>query len=109
MRIGKDACTGSTFSAAFDDAGNPVNNFGCPTPTGLVEFWPLVFETYCVDKANEFNPGKFDLVHEMMPHYDEPNSGPKGDVDMNEYPCTSIPSTGSCRGVASCGRHRVWR
>ena len=104
MRIGKDACTGSTFSAAFDDAGNPVNNFGCPTPTGLVEFWPLVFETYCVDKANEFNPGKFDLVHEMMPHYDEPKSGPKGDVDMNEYPI--ILTTGRRIPVYFHSEHR---
>ena len=90
--------------AAFDDAGNPVNNFGCPTPTGLVEFWPLVFETYCVDKANEFNPGKFDLVHEMMPHYDEPKSGPKGDVDMNEYPI--ILTTGRRIPVYFHSEHR---
>lgn len=63
-----------------------------------------MFETYCVDKANEFNPGKFDLVHEMMPHYDEPKSGPKGDVDMNEYPI--ILTTGRRIPVYFHSEHR---
>ena len=84
MRMGKDACTAKLFTC--DENGQPVNNFGMPTPTGLAEFWPLLFETYCVDKANEYEPGKFDLLHEMLPHFDEPASGPNGDVDMNEYP-----------------------
>lgn len=85
MRMGKDACTGALFSSDLE-TGQPVNNFGCPTPTALVEFWPMMFETYCIDKANELQPGKFDLLHEMMPHFDEPASGPKGTVDTTEYP-----------------------
>ncbi len=74
MRMGKDACTGKLFTC--DEKGEPVNNFGCPTPTALVEFWPLLFENYCVDRANEIEPGRYDLLHEMMPHFDEPASGP---------------------------------
>lgn len=68
MRMGKDACTGKLFTC--DEKGEPVNNFGCPTPTALVEFWPLLFENYCVDRANEIEPGRYDLLHEMMPHFD---------------------------------------
>ncbi len=84
MRMGKDACTAAPWSV--DDQGKPVNNFGCPTPNGLVEFWPMVFESICIDKANEFEPGKFDLIKEMMPVFEEPASGPKGTVDTKEYP-----------------------
>ena len=84
MRMGKDACTASPWSV--DDNGQPVNNFGCPTPNALVEFWPMAFETYCIDKANEFEPGKFDVIGEMMPRFEEPKSGPNGDVDTTEYP-----------------------
>lgn len=104
MRISKDACTGAPFSVGYDDKGMPVNNFGCPTPTGLVEFWPLAFETYCVDKANEFHPGKFELLHSMMPHYDEPKSGPVGDVDRDEYPL--ILTTGRRIPVYFHSEHR---
>ena len=41
--MGKDACTGKLFTCD-PEKGEPVNNFGCPTPTALVEFWPLLFE-----------------------------------------------------------------
>ena len=47
MRMGKDACTAAPWSV--DDSGQPVNNFGCPTPNALVEFWSMAFETYCID------------------------------------------------------------
>ncbi|MEG0376775.1 MAG: molybdopterin dinucleotide binding domain-containing protein, partial [Raoultibacter sp.] len=85
MRMGKDACTAKLFNC---DAvtGQPVDNFGFPTPTALTEFWPILFETYAIDKANEYEPGRYDLIHEILPHYDEPASGPRGTVDMNEYP-----------------------
>ena len=36
MRMGKDACTAAPWSTD-PETGQPVNNFGCPTPTGLVE------------------------------------------------------------------------
>ena len=70
MRMGKDACTAAPWSV--DDSGQPVNNFGCPTPNALVEFWSMAFETYCIDMANEFEPGKFDPIKEMMPNYEPP-------------------------------------
>ena len=50
MRMGKDACTAAPWSV--DDSGQPVNNFGFPTPNALVEFWSMAFETYCIDMAN---------------------------------------------------------
>lgn len=102
MRMGKDACTAAPWSV--DEAGNPVNNFGCPTPTGLVQFWPMAFETLCLDKANEFQPGKFDVIKEMMPVFEEPKSGPGGDVDMNEYPI--ILTTGRRIPVYFHSEHR---
>ena len=61
-----------------------MNNFGCPTSNGLVQFWSMAFETYCLDKANEFEPGKFDVIKEMMPVFEEPASGPNGTVDTTE-------------------------
>lgn len=79
-RIGKDACKGAPFSEDMN------KNFGFPTPTALAEFWPLLFETVAIDKANEFEPGRYDVLYEMMPHYEEPHSGPKGTVDTDEYP-----------------------
>ena len=85
MRMGKDACTGTPWGG-FDENGQPMNNFGCPTSNGLVQFWPMAFETYCLDKANEFEPGKFDVIKEMMPVFEEPASGPNGTVDTTEYP-----------------------
>ena len=102
MRMGKDACTAAPWSV--DEAGNPVNNFGCPTPTGLVQFWPMAFETLCLDKANEFQPGKFDVIKEMMPVFEEPASGPGGNVDMNEYPI--ILTTGRRIPVYFHSEHR---
>ncbi|MCR5582882.1 MAG: molybdopterin-dependent oxidoreductase [Eggerthellaceae bacterium] len=83
MRMGKDACTAAPWSMD-KETGKPVANFGCPTPNALVEFWSMGFETFCLDKANEFEPGKFDVIYEMMPHYEEANSfsGP----DRKEYP-----------------------
>ena len=102
MRMGKDACTAAPWSV--DEEGNPVNNFGCPTPTGLVQFWPMAFETLCLDKANEFQPGKFDVIKEMMPVFEEPKSGPNGDVDMNEYPI--ILTTGRRIPVYFHSEHR---
>lgn len=39
MRMGKDACTAAPWSTD-PETGQPVNNFGCPTPTGLVSFYP---------------------------------------------------------------------
>ncbi|MDR0515202.1 MAG: molybdopterin-dependent oxidoreductase [Coriobacteriaceae bacterium] len=80
MRIGKDACGGSPFSADLNA------NFGFPTPSALAEFWPLIWETFALDKANESSPGKFDVVREMMPRFDEPASGPQGDADTDKYP-----------------------
>lgn len=102
MRMGKDACTAAPWSV--DEAGNPVNNFGCPTPTGLVQLWPMAFETLCLDKANEFQPGKFDVIKEMMPVFEEPASGPNGNVDMNEYPI--ILTTGRRIPVYFHSEHR---
>ena len=103
MRMGKDACTGKLFTC--DEKGEPVNNFGCPTPTALVEFWPLLFENYCVDRANEIEPGRYDLLHEMMPHFDEPASGPGGgQVDLEEYPI--ILTTGRRIPVYFHSEHR---
>ena len=103
MRMGKDACTGKLFSCD-NETGEPVNNFGFPTPTALAEFWPMLFEAYAVDRANEFEPGKYDLLHEMLSHYDEPASGPKGDVDMGEYPI--ILTTGRRIPVYFHSEHR---
>ncbi len=102
MRMGKDACTAAPWSV--DDEGKPVNNFGCPTPNGLVEFWPMVFESICLDKANEYEPGKFDVIKEMMPTFEEPSSGPKGDVDTSEYPI--ILTTGRRIPVYFHSEHR---
>ena len=103
MRMGKDACTGKQFTC--EEKGEPVNNFGCPTPTALVEFWPLLFENYCVDRANEIEPGRYDLLHEMMPHFDEPASGPGGgQVDLEEYPI--ILTTGRRIPVYFHSEHR---
>ena len=85
MRMGKDACTAAPWSV--DDSGQPVNNFGCPTPNALVEFWSMAFETYCIDMANEFEPGKFDPIKEMMPNYEPPaSSADGGKIDLEEYP-----------------------
>lgn len=103
LRMGKDACSGELFSAD-PETGQPVDNFGFPTPTALAEFWPLLFETYAVDKANEYEPGRYDLIHEMLPHYDEPASGPKGTVDRNEYPI--ILTTGRRIPVYFHSEHR---
>ena len=81
MRMGKDACTAAPWSV--DDSGQPVNNFGCPTPNALVEFWSMAFETYCIDMANEFEPGKFDPIKEMMPNYEPPaSSADGGKIDL---------------------------
>ena len=83
MRMGKDACTAAPWSV--DENGNPTDaNFGCPTPSGLVEFWPMMFETYCLDKANEFEPGKFDVIKEMMPNYEPCRTAPGGEWDSEE-------------------------
>lgn len=81
LRIGKDACSGAPFSQDLNQ------NFGFPTPSGLAEFWPMIFESIAIDKANEFEPGRYDLLTEMMPHYEEPISSPAaGIVDTVEYP-----------------------
>lgn len=86
MRMGKDACTGKLFNCDAE-TGEPVDNFGFPTPTALCEFWPMLFENYCVDKANEYEPGRYDLIEEMLPRFEEPLSGPLGGVvDTEEYP-----------------------
>ena len=83
MRMGKDACTAAPWSV--DEKGQPTDaNFGCPTPSGLVEFWPMMFETYCIDKANEFEPGKFDVVKEMMPNFEPCRTAPGGEWDSEE-------------------------
>lgn len=103
MRMGKDACTGMPWKAD-EETGEPVDNFGFPTPTALCEFWPILFETYAIDMANEFEPGRYDLIYEMMPHYEEPASGPKGTVDMNEYPI--ILTTGRRIPVYFHSEHR---
>ena len=83
MRMGKDACTAAPWSV--DEKGQPTDaNFGCPTPSGLVEFWPMMFETYCIDKANEFEPGKFEVVKEMMPNFEPCRTAPGGEWDSEE-------------------------
>ena len=81
-----------------------MNNFGFPTPSGLVELWPIAFETLCLDRANEFEPGKFDVMAEIMPNYEEPASGPCGTVDTNEYPI--ILTTGRRIPVYFHSEHR---
>ena len=104
MRMGKDACTGTPWGG-FDEAGNPANNFGCPTPTGLVELWPIMFETFCLDKANEYEPGKFDVMKEIMPNYEPPVSAAQsGNIDLEEYPI--ILTTGRRIPVYFHSEHR---
>ena len=103
MRMGKDACTAAPWSV--DDSGQPVNNFGCPTPNALVEFWSMAFETYCIDMANEFEPGKFDPIKEMMPNYELPaSSADGGKIDLEEYPI--ILTTGRRIPVYFHSEHR---
>ena len=103
MRMGKDACTAAPWSV--DDSGQPVNNFGCPTPNALVEFWSMAFETYCIDMANEFEPGKFDPIKEMMPNYEPPaSSADGGKIDLEEYPI--ILTTGRRIPVYFHSEHR---
>ena len=103
MRMGKDACTAAPWSV--DDSGQPVNNFGCPTPNALVEFWSMAFETYCIDMANEFEPGKFDPIKEMMPNYEPPASSADGvKIDLEEYPI--ILTTGRRIPVYFHSEHR---
>ena len=103
MRMGKDACTAAPWSV--DDSGQPVNNFGCPTPNALVEFWSMAFETYCIDMANEFEPGKFDPIKEKMPNYEPPaSSADGGKIDLEEYPI--ILTTGRRIPVYFHSEHR---
>ena len=103
MRMGKDACPAAPWSV--DDSGQPVNNFGCPTPNALVEFWSMAFETYCIDMANEFEPGKFDPIKEMMPNYEPPaSSADGGKIDLEEYPI--ILTTGRRIPVYFHSEHR---
>ena len=103
MRMGKDACTAAPWSV--DDSGQPVNNFGCPTPNALVEFWSMAFETYCIDMANEFEPCKFDPIKEMMPNYEPPaSSADGGKIDLEEYPI--ILTTGRRIPVYFHSEHR---
>ena len=103
MRMGKDARTAAPWSV--DDSGQPVNNFGCPTPNALVEFWSMAFETYCIDMANEFEPGKFDPIKEMMPNYEPPaSSADGGKIDLEEYPI--ILTTGRRIPVYFHSEHR---
>ena len=103
MRMGKDACTAAPWSV--DDSGQPVSNFGCPTPNALVEFWSMAFETYCIDMANEFEPGKFDPIKEMMPNYEPPaSSADGGKIDLEEYPI--ILTTGRRIPVYFHSEHR---
>ncbi len=103
MRMGKDACTAAPWSV--DDSGQPVTNFGCPTPNALVEFWSMAFETYCIDMANEFEPGKFDPIKEMMPNYEPPaSSADGGKIDLEEYPI--ILTTGRRIPVYFHSEHR---
>ena len=103
MRMGKDACTAAPWSV--DDSGQPVNNFGCPTPNARVEFWSMAFETYCIDMANEFEPGKFDPIKEMMPNYEPPaSSADGGKIDLEEYPI--ILTTGRRIPVYFHSEHR---
>ena len=103
MRMGKDACTAAPWSV--DDSGQPVNNFGCPTPNALVEFWSMAFETYCIDMANEFEPGKFDPIKEMMPNYEPPaSSADGGKIDLEDYPI--ILTTGRRIPVYFHSEHR---
>lgn len=103
MRMGKDACTAAPWSV--DEAGQPLNNFGCPTPNALVEFWSMAFETFCIDMANEFEPGKFDPIKEMMPNYEPPaSSADGGNIDLEEYPI--ILTTGRRIPVYFHSEHR---
>lgn len=107
MRMGKDACTAAPWSANED--GSPANNnFGVPTASGLVEIWSVMFETYCIDKANEFEPGKFDPLKEMMPNYEPCVSAPGGawetEESKTEYPI--ILTTGRRIPVYFHSEHR---
>ena len=82
-----------------------VNNFGCPTPTGLVSFWSMEFETFCLDMANQFEPGKFDVMKEIMPNYEPPASSAQGgQIDLEEYPI--ILTTGRRIPVYFHSEHR---
>lgn len=105
MRMGKDACTAAPWSGTYDKNGNPTNNFGCPTPSGLVELWSIGFETWCLDRANEYNPGKFDVIKEIMPNYEPPASSAQGgQIDLEEYPI--ILTTGRRIPVYFHSEHR---
>ncbi len=104
MRMGKDACTAAPWSTD-PETGQPVNNFGCPTPTGLVSFWSMEFETFCLDMANQFEPGKFDVMKEIMPNYEPPASSAQGgQIDLEEYPI--ILTTGRRIPVYFHSEHR---
>ena len=104
LRMGKDPCSATPWSAD-PETGQPVNNFGCPTANGLVQFWSMPFETYCIDKVNEVQPGKFDVIKEMMPNYEPPASSAQGgQIDLEEYPI--ILTTGRRIPVYFHSEHR---
>ena len=49
----------------------------------------MEFETFCLDMANQFEPGKFDVMKEIMPNYEPPASSAQGgQIDLEEYPLT---------------------
>jgi sulfite dehydrogenase (quinone) subunit SoeA len=80
MRMGKDAHTGKPWTTLD-------KNFGFPTPSALLELWPIVFENLGLDEANRLSPGKFDFWDEIMPRYEPAISHPDaGNVDLEEYP-----------------------
>ena len=65
----------------------------------------MAFETYCIDMANEFEPGKFDPIKEMMPNYEPPaSSADGGKIDLEEYPI--ILTTGRRIPVYFHSEHR---
>ena len=75
--MGKDACTATPWSK---ERGRHARQqeLRLPHASGLVEIWSIMFETYCLDKANEFQPGKFDVMKEIMPNYEPCVSAPGG-------------------------------
>lgn len=80
MRMGKDAHTGKCWNTLD-------KNFGFPTPSALVELWPIVFESIGLDEANRLEPGHHDFWKEIMPSYEPAASHPDaGNVDLEEYP-----------------------
>ena len=108
MRMGKDACTGMLPGLTDPETGQPVNNFGCPTPTGLVELlaaWSS--RTFCLDMRQPVRAGQ--VRCDERDHAELRRAGPRplpggGQIDLEEYPI--ILTTGRRIPVYFHSEHR---